>query len=862
LASNSVYSIVSDSRGFLWFATAEGLSRFDGSGFWNQTVSTGLPHSTIQQVLIGQHGNYWLATPAGLVRFRPDFPRSSAERMMVIKPGSKPGASSISVLFEGRDGILWCGTDAGLYAIGDTASPAPQLAEVQIGLPGVAWGDTEVTALTEDAQGGLWIGTTNGVLYRRLPDHTVERYPALEQTSHRGITTLRADRRGRIWVGTADNLYRSISAPHPGANGFERLSGQNRLPQGHVFDIFESRDGDVWVGIYRCLAQFPADGAPVRVWTKENGLPGRGIGALGQDQDGNMWLGTGDLGAFKLVAGGTLTYSIDDGIGADGVISIAETLKGELYTGGRKESEGFRVALLGANGFQAVAPRLPRSVTYLGWRPAQVLLQDHTGEWWLASSQGLCRYPRLDSPLQLANAEPKSVYTTLDGLPGNVIVRLYEDRRGNIWIGSETNKLGYWSGSEQKFVGIPIDGGGVPGFAAAFAEDTSGNMWIGDEDGQLWRVREGRASLIPGPARKAGIQALFLDRTGRLWAATNGQGVLRFDEPAALVPRFRQFGFEDGLSSLKVLSLVDDAAGFMYLGSGSGVDRLDSDQTHIRHYTSADGIAPGQVISAYRDRTGTIWFGTNHGLTRLVSRNDRTGKPPPVWITGLSIAGRPATVSEAGESSIRSVEVQPGQEQIQFDFVGLSYAPGDVLRYQYRLGGENWSNATDSRSVHYGVIAPGTYRFEVHALNSNGEVSLPATVDFRVVPALSKRLWFQAILLAMAITGALWLYRVRRARSLEVARVRMRIATDLHDDIGSSLSQIAILSDVAQQRAKGGSSGEPIERIGMLARELLDSIGDIVWAIQPQKDYLSDLRQRMRRFAGDVLSARNVEMHW
>ena len=93
-------------------------------------------------------------------------------------------------------------------------------------------------------------------------------------------------------MGREVGLYRSAPAQHPGANGFERLSGQDGLPQVRVFDIFESREGDVWVGIYRCLAQFPADGAPVRVWTKDNGLPRNGALSLGQDRDGNLWIGT------------------------------------------------------------------------------------------------------------------------------------------------------------------------------------------------------------------------------------------------------------------------------------------------------------------------------------------------------------------------------------------------------------------------------------------------------------------------------------------------------------------------------------------------------------------------------------------
>src|SRR5215813_8893538 len=148
LASNAVYSIASDSRGFLWFATAEGLSRFDGYGFANQTENTGLPHGRIRQVLIGRHGNYWLATPAGLIRFRPDLPQSSGDRMIVIHPNSRSESSNIWTLLEDRAGILWCGTDDGLYAIEDTASPAPHLAKIPIGQPGEAGNDAQVRGLT------------------------------------------------------------------------------------------------------------------------------------------------------------------------------------------------------------------------------------------------------------------------------------------------------------------------------------------------------------------------------------------------------------------------------------------------------------------------------------------------------------------------------------------------------------------------------------------------------------------------------------------------------------------------------------------------------------------------------------------
>ena len=863
LANNAVYSIASDSRGFLWFATAEGLSRFDGFGFANYTENTGLPHGIVRQVLIGRSGNYWLATPEGLVRFRPDLPQSNGERIVVIRPAAgKPEAAHVQTLLEDHSGTLWCGTETGLYIVEGSAGQPPRLAEVPIGLRGVAWGDSDVTALAEDSEGGIWVGIGDGTLFRRMRDGSVTRYASPDPTPLGMVTHLLADRNGLIWVGRGDTLYRSKPAPHPGANGFELLSGQKGgPPHGRVFDMLRSKDGDVWVAIYRCLAQFPADGSPAHIWTKDNGLPGRAVGSLAQDRDGNIWLGTGDLGAFKLAAGGILTYSTEDGLGMDAVISIAETLRGDLYAAGRKETEGFRIAVRSGDGFSAIIPRVPKNVSYFGWRAARVILQDHRGEWWLASSQGLCRYPRLASPTQLSETLPTAIYTTADGLPANVVIRLYEDRAGNIWVGTEETKFVYWSRSQQKFVTVPSEG--RPSFASAFGEDGAGNVWIGDEEGNLWRVREGSAARIPLSSGKAFIRALLSDRAGRLWVATNGRGLLRFDQPASAQPQFRRYGYAQGLSSLELHSLAEDRNGFVYVGTGGGVDRVDPDGLHIRHYTSADGIAPGQVISAFRNHEGAMWFGTNHGLTRLVPHNDQPADTPPVWITGVSIAGHPALLSDIGESTVRGVRVYPGQERIQFDFTGLGYAPGNVVRYQYRLDNDAWSAPSESRSVNYGAIAPGKYLFTVQALNSDGGTSpVPATVEFQVLPPLWGRAWFQGLLLAVAIAGIVWVQRVRTARLLEIERVRTRIATDLHDDIGTSLSQIAILSEVAHQRAGGTNSGEPIERIGELSREMLDSISDIVWAIQPHKDHLSDLRQRMRRFAADVLSARNVEMLW
>jgi signal transduction histidine kinase len=236
---------------------------------------------------------------------------------------------------------------------------------------------------------------------------------------------------------------------------------------------------------------------------------------------------------------------------------------------------------------------------------------------------------------------------------------------------------------------------------------------------------------------------------------------------------------------------------------------------------------------------------------------------PATWITGVSVGGRELPISYLGLSEVRDIEIPAGQEQIQFSFVALSYASGDVPQYQYRIGDGPWSQPIQSRTLNYGGLGPGQYRFSVRATNADGDVSpSPAVVQFRVLPPFWQRPWFYVLLIAVISGLAFMAHRMRVNKLLQLERIRLGIATDLHDDIGASLSRIAILSEVAQRGSGPHDLGDVLQRIGGLAREVLDSTSDIVWAVHPQKDRLSDLQRRMRHFSADVLTARNISMAW
>jgi signal transduction histidine kinase len=196
---------------------------------------------------------------------------------------------------------------------------------------------------------------------------------------------------------------------------------------------------------------------------------------------------------------------------------------------------------------------------------------------------------------------------------------------------------------------------------------------------------------------------------------------------------------------------------------------------------------------------------------------------------------------------------------------------------------------TEQRTVTYANLQPGSYVFRVRAINSDGITSQkPAVVSFKILPPIWLRWWFVAsvTLLVLVLFYLLYRYRLNRLREVntaleeakraeenlskaredrltELERVRTRIATDLHDDIGASLTQIAILSEVAQQSVKGnGASLHPLKSIANVSNELVETMSDIVWAINPQKDHLRDLIQRMRRFASDILSARGISLEF
>jgi signal transduction histidine kinase len=333
------------------------------------------------------------------------------------------------------------------------------------------------------------------------------------------------------------------------------------------------------------------------------------------------------------------------------------------------------------------------------------------------------------------------------------------------------------------------------------------------------------------------------------------------DDAATDHPRFRSFTMKDGLSTNSVEIVVDDLAGDIYTGGNHGIDRLNPATGEVTHYTTDDGAAPGLLRAAFRDRQGVLWFGTEFGLTRLEpSRHARPASAGlDVFIRSVRVNGVPQTVSALGERAVSLPDVGPAQKEVVIEYSALTFSAGQSPRYQSRLAGADseWGGAKTDRSIAYSNLGPGRYTFLVRAIAANGAVSgESASVSFTVLTPIWRRAWFIAmVVVAVGLLGRA-VYQRRVGRLLELANMRTRIASDLHDDIGANLTRIALLSDAAQHDNGHDAS------IGRIARESVGTMADIVWAIKPERESLIDLTRRMRQQADDLFVPRDIELRF
>jgi ligand-binding sensor domain-containing protein/signal transduction histidine kinase len=837
LAHDHVSRIYRDSHNFLWVCTDDGLSRFDGRRFVNYTVANGLPHSHVDDIIETRNGEYWVATDGGLARFRPNSHPSITH---VYRPETPSQARSINAVVEDSDGTTLLGTGAGLYRLA-----GERMARVHFpSPPGVPETDL-VNTLYLNGQ-GLWVGSATG-LYWRNSTGNWSRFDTRHGLPHDFVDRIVSDPEGRIWLCTRQGLARLARNPQAGGSAVDfTLTQTNGLPHSDVRFIWFSADGRRWIGTRSGLVEWL--GENFRVYTETHGLTDNFVRAIVEDPEGNLWLGTNRGGLMRLARAGFQKFDAADGLamGSDDN-TVVETRSGAICVA---EIGNPRRPFHCYDGrrFETTFPRLPADVLAMTPTWSQATIQDHLGDWWLSSGRGTIRFGRGFFNLRL--------------VPDRDSRSLYEDSRGDLWITTNSPRgfgLVRWERATQRV--HDYEGSLPPAVRTqninVVSEAPQGQIWIGlTSPGGLFRLRDNRFEPVAG-IPEGSITALYPDQSHRLWIATLQAGLGRIDLPDADRPLARFYTRSQGLSANEVWSLTADREGRLYAGTYRGVDRLEPVTDRITHYSAADGLIPGDIRTALTDRNGNLWFLSKRGLSRLHPA-ERPHSKPIARITAIRIAGEPYPISELGETSIGPIEIPSSRNSVQVEYSAIDYGSPDDIRYEFRLegAGRAWSDPDPNPAVQFASLAPGRYRLLVRAFGGDAA----AAFSFRITPPVWRSWWFEvAVVLSLTAAFALW-QRSKLRRQLALERVRAGIALDLHDDIGASLSRIAMMSEALKTRvnASDGGSNDVLGQIADESRRLVGNMSDIVWSVDPRRDTMGDLVARLRSFGSDVLEPRGI----
>ena len=449
------------------------------------------------------------------------------------------------------------------------------------------------------------------------------------------------------------------------------------------------------------------------------------------------------------------------------------------------------------------------------------------------------------------------------------------DAEQNLWIAG-ANGIFRMKNDEVKERYQPVLPTGYHLFINCIIADHSKNiLWLGDNAGGVakvkFRIREGGASdytIEKIIGRKQGLKDLYIrsmlmDHNGDLWVGTRAGGVYKIHTSTS-DEKVEEVSPPFGFTCSRITAIVEEKDSAIWIASCDGIYRFSPSDKQWRHYNVSDGLLSSEVFHLAVDSENQyVWAMTETGVTRIDLRaTDQVSVPPLVHITEVNVLGKQDTTALFNPDP---QQYKYDHNSIGFVFAGSSFFNEKKITYKYMLEGydDNWSEPVTTNAVNYASLAPGEYTFKVLAANARGIwSSSPATFKFEIVLPFYRRPWF--IFAAIAIVATLlYLFRIDRLQhQYKVEKIRLRIARDLHDDIGSALGSINLMSETAHRRLEKSKSSTEVAtmftRIGHSAQTTLESMDDIIWSINPEKDKVGDLVVRMREFAIPLLEAKEI----
>ncbi len=745
LPHNSLRDIAQTPEGHLWFATWEGLVRYNGLDFtvFDRSTRPGLRDNGVGALFVDRDGGLWISDSRGNVT------RRTADGRWQVFPHQPPAPQVlIQAMQMDSHGRLWL-----LYegnGIGSVTRDGKF--EYQPPPPGVPMA-MSFTKLVVDAQDRVWVGTLDGLVVRGT-DGVLRRAPESWGLGRGLVWPYRAPD-GVLWIVAGERIYRM-------QDGVPQL--QHRQATGmHITSMLQDRHGDLWLGtesqgLLR-LSRHGLERLPTGL-----SLPGGRVVSLREDAEGSIWVGANG-GLYRLRETLFSSFTEHDGLSGAYVRTVLEDRSRQLWVGSasgldRRDSQGrfHPVALRNSGG------KTPSVLS---------LAQDHDNALWVGTfGDGILR---LDGQGRMLRR-----YGVEDGLPGGNIRAMSVDRDGAVWAGTQKGVARL----DANGVTVPGIAGLPTGLITALAHDDAGDLWIGTIEG-IRVLRGNRVEAVDLAPLGGGRSVFGFQHIGDAMWISSDRGLYRYRDG-----QLARVGLEQGMPVDTVFQLVPDRIGNVWISSNRGILRTDMALLNdvadgrrrgveVDRYNEIDGMANSQANgssgpSAILRNDGTFWVVTAGGLSTvdpLRLQRFRERLAPPAAIENVLVDGVPLHWQGSNHNRL------PGGRRITINYVGLSYLMSERIRYRTRLDGldASWIERGQQRNVEFIGLPPGDYTLHVAAAHPGGTWSgSEATWAFTVEPFLWQRRSVQFIggLLLLAGLVALYRYLIKRYKASNVRLAR------------------------------------------------------------------------------------------
>ncbi len=770
LPQNSISAIIQTTDGFIWLATPEGLTRFDGLQFktYNTNNTPAFETSSILSIYEDKQKRLWIGTNnGGLICYQNGkFIRYSTEDGLAD--------NSITCISEDAEQQLWVGTHKGLckwtgsrfkiFSARDGLS-SRDITALSLGKNGILWIGTSrgvsmyqkgkfedysrnkiifinkyITSIAEDSQNMLWIGSQSGLVRYDQKNNQYKIYRISEGFNDDYVTKIFLDSRNTLWIGSQSGGISRITDAQRQKDSiqFEAFTVREGLSSNSISDIFEDYEGSLWIGLNRGGLNRLRDGKFTN-YTSSEGLSDNVTNCLYQSKEGDIWIGTTGGGVNRFKNGKFIqVFDKENGLSSNYVRSITQDTNGNIWVA--TYGGGVNVITLKPKQSENNIKQF-NSNDGLAGDIARVLLQDEKGAVWIGTKTGLSKFQN----------EKFYNYTRQIGLSDNSIMCLSKDKKGNIWVGTENGGVNCIR-PDQNIITYKQRNGIANNLVFTIYEDTKGNIWIGTKGG-LSRIKDGKITSIFARDGLANddIHSIIEDDKGRMWFSSNN-GIFWVEKQA--LDSFldaRQNGNEP--KTKLQCTLYQEEEGMK----------------------SSDCATSAQP-SVLKDQQGRLWYPTTEGLAVIHPLQIKINYIPP------SLAIKTLIADNQEYLPSQEIRLKAGNNKIEIDFAALSFLAPARIQYQYRLLGssyqEEWIKAGNKREAYYTNLPPGKYRFEMKASNNDGIWSEQSqSIEFYIAPFFYQT-WAFYILMALAIITTGFLIYYWRIRALEQSKKALEKSVD------------------------------------------------------------------------------------